>query len=270
MIELISVVIPTYKRNDLLVKCLNQLRPNKQTISNELYEVIVTDDSADCEAKGLIEEKYPWVHWVEGPHRGPAANRNNGAKVTKGEWLIFIDDDCIPDNDILITYYNEIIKGNYKGIEGYINADRPKERFDEQSPLNLTGGCFWSCNIAVEKEIFDSIGGFDVGFPFPALEDTDFYHRLKLVTKTTFLENAKVVHPWRRVQRWNNYKKWINCNDHAMKKADTPKNINYRIKRIKLFIRLLGRYGNELIKFKFKGFAFFVEVLLTNFILIFR
>ena len=266
----LSVIVPTCNRNDLLRKCLDNLIPEFQTIDSFIYEIIVTDDSKVNNEVGMLMTEYPFVHFVEGPKKGPAANRNSGAKHAKGEWLIFIDDDCQPDKDILKTYYEEIIKGDYDAFEGYINADRAQERYDEQSPLNISGGCFWSCNIAVNKEIYNSIGGFDEGFPFPALEDTDLYHRLKLVAKTAFLEKAKVIHPWRKPLKWNNYRKWIKCHDYAIKKSNTTKDIHYRIKRINLFLSKTVQQSFKLIKFKGKGFYFYLEVLLCDFLLIFK
>lgn len=265
----LSVIIPTYNRYDLLRKCLDNLVPDFQTIDAVQYEIIVTDDSKQNGELDLLKKEYPFVDFIAGPQKGPASNRNHGATQAKGDWLVFIDDDCLPDRDLLATYLKEINKGIYKGIEGYINADRSKERFDEQSPLNLTGGCFWSCNIAVEKDVFNAIGGFDEGFPFAALEDTDFYERLKVTVKTTFLPNAKVIHPWRRASKWGSYKKWIECHQYAIKKANTPKNFRFRIKRINLFIGLIFEYGKELIKFRFKGFKLYAELLYFNFLMIF-
>src|SRR6187551_1817037 len=151
----LSVIIPTYNRYDLLSNCLENISPDIQTIDASLYEVIVTDDSKYSTHLENIKNQFPWVNFIEGPHKGPASNRNNGAKQAKGDWFIFIDDDCVPDRDILGSYWAEINKGVYKGIEGYIYADRIQERFDEQSPLNLLGGCFWSCNIAVEREVYE-------------------------------------------------------------------------------------------------------------------
>lgn len=265
----LSVIIPTYNRYDLLRNCLDNLMPDVQTIDSTKYEIIVTDDSKQNDEIEIMKKEYPFVHFVSGPQKGPASNRNSGAKQSKGDWLIFIDDDCLPDHNILLTYLNEINKGVFKGIEGYINADRPKERYDEQSPLNLSGGCFWTCNVAVEKEVFNKLGGFDEGFPFAALEDTDFYERLIAITCTTFLASAKVIHPWRRAGKWGNYKKWIKSHQYAIKKANTPKDFKFRIKRVNLFIGLFFQESKELIKFNFKGFNFYLEVMYYHFLLIF-
>src|SRR6185312_3373026 len=102
-----SVIIPTCNRNELLHKCLNLLLVANQTIGGD-YEVIVTDDSKNNIAKNLINENYPWVKWVDGPKKGPAANRNNGTKLAIGDWVIFIDDDCLPDTNLLREYENGI------------------------------------------------------------------------------------------------------------------------------------------------------------------
>ncbi|RYY07005.1 MAG: glycosyltransferase family 2 protein, partial [Sphingobacteriaceae bacterium] len=103
-----SIIIPTYNRNDLLSKCLQRLEPGSQSIDVNKYEVIVTDDSKQEEAKNFIQNNFNWVKWVPGPQKGPAANRNYGAKQASGEWLIFIDDDCMPDVHLLQNYQNAL------------------------------------------------------------------------------------------------------------------------------------------------------------------
>jgi len=266
---ILSVIIPTYKRNDLLTQCLEKLSPEIQTLDSNLFEVIITDDSPNFDAKNLIEEKFTWTKWVEGPHRGPASNRNNGAKKAKGDWFVFIDDDCLPDKNVLLEYYNEIIKNEYKAIEGYINADRPRERFDEEAPLNLNGGCFWSCNIAIEKSLFISINGFDEGFPYPAMEDVDFAQRLAKKTKTCFLASAKVIHPWRKVKPFHSYKKWIVSNKYILKKNNTKIDIRFRIKRFNLFLGLMYSHTLKLKQFSFKGIGVYFEHLWFQFLMIF-
>lgn len=196
----ISVIIPTCNRNDLLSKCLNQLSPSTQRIDKVKYEVIVTDDSNNNGAKLFIEENYSWVKWVKGPKRGPAANRNNGAKVANGEWLIFLDDDCIPDKDILLGYY-DLIKSNDKStvIEGLIYSDENVSPLFT-APINLKGGHLWSCNFAIKKDVFECVNGFDENYKYPNLEDNDLLKRLLANNFTVvFNDKARVYHPPRRI-----------------------------------------------------------------------
>ena len=99
------MVVPTYRRNDSLARCLDQLVEGRQTLPFHMYEVIVSDDGPEgSNARLLVEEKYPWVRWVAGPARGPAANRNRGASQARGGWLVFTDDDCLPQAGWLAAY----------------------------------------------------------------------------------------------------------------------------------------------------------------------
>ena len=192
----ISVVIPTCHRNDLLALCLDGLAPSVQTLPPEQYEVIVTDDSSRSTAKQLVQEKYPWAKWIAGPRRGPAANRNNGAKLANGEWLAFTDDDCRPAKTWLAKLA-EAMHGSALALEGGIHPVGDMSQDLSECPVNLTGGYFWSANIAVNRSLFEQIGGFDETYPLAAHEDVDIKLRLAAITEIAFVPGAVVLHPVR-------------------------------------------------------------------------
>ena len=52
----------------------------------------------------MVEREFPNVSWGKGKHNGPAGNRNAGVSRATGEWIVFIDDDCIADNDTSPAY----------------------------------------------------------------------------------------------------------------------------------------------------------------------
>jgi glycosyltransferase involved in cell wall biosynthesis len=196
---LISVVIPTCHRNDLLALCLDRLAPGVQTLSPELYEVIVTDDGRQTTAGPMIAEKYPWVKWVVGPKKGPAANRNNGAAYARGNWLAFTDDDCLPDEKWLLAFLSKI-NSNYLVYEGKTTcrAGLPSPMY--HAPINLDGGWLWSCNMVVSSDLFRQMCGFDERFPYPHMEDVDFRERLRAAGNDfIFVSEAVVDHPPRLV-----------------------------------------------------------------------
>lgn len=197
---MLSVIIPTCNRNALLSKCLDKLAPAVQSIYEGIYEVIVTDDSKESIAKQLIQENYHWVKWIKGPAKGPAANRNNGAKHAKGDWLVFIDDDCIPDRKLLYQYLNGI-KNNpvCLAFEGAILPDNAAllKKDMAECPINIEGGCFWSANICINSRLFNDIGGFDERYLIAAQEDQDIYLKILDKTEVFFLKNCFVVHPVR-------------------------------------------------------------------------
>jgi len=194
----ISVIIPTCHRNDLLAKCLDCLAPGKQTLGMEHYEVIVSDDGSKSTAQELIKQNYPWARWVAGHKRGPAANRNHGAKAARGEWLVFTDDDCLPDAGFLSGYWSAAKMGGAPVLEGKTSPSGVRTRVDMECPANETGGYLWSCNMAVKKNLFFELDGLDENFPGPAMEDVDFRTRLNKAGRTIhFVPAALVLHPWR-------------------------------------------------------------------------
>ncbi len=196
---LFSVVIPTCQRNDLLALCLQRLAPGMQQMSSENYEVIVTDDGTVSTAETLIRESFPWARWVQGPRQGPAANRNNGAKLACGEWLVFVDDDCLPDTLLLSSYHGARL--DHPGVcvlEGRTYVDRPQRTLAECAPINEQGGYLWSCNFSIERAFFAKLGGFEERFRFAAMEDVELRHRLHdSGCLIPFVSEAAVCHPWR-------------------------------------------------------------------------
>lgn len=190
---LFSVIIPTCNRNAELSKALNLLSPSSQKVDPSIYEVIVSDDGTNA---AELSNSFPWVKFISGPKTGPASNRNNGAKVALGKWLMFLDDDCLPDKNIINAYKSKIHESEV--LEGAVLQDRKRRSLSESAPINITGGYLWSCNMAVLKSTFDRIGGFCEEFHYAAMEDVEFRIRLiKAGLSPIFVKEAAVVHPWR-------------------------------------------------------------------------
>lgn len=202
-----SIVIPTFERPTDLRKCLESLDPHVQS-SKTTYEIIVTDDSNSNKSKRMVYNDFPRVIWSPGKHNGPAGNRNAGVDRINGDWIIFIDDDCIADTGYINAYYNAILQNREIVLyEGKIYPDRPRRTWAECCPENSNGGMFWTSNLCVKKSIFREIGGFDEKFKV-AYEDIDFAHRITSKGfKSKFVKDASVCHPWRTLKyEGNNWK----------------------------------------------------------------
>ena len=195
-----SVIIPTRDRPVELAACLRCLAPGAQALDASSYEVIVTDDGdfAACDAR--LRADFPWVRHVRGPRRGPAANRNAGARVAGGRWLVFADDDVVPARGWLAAYADahveeqgaRVLEGRTTCVGGF-----PSPLY--HSPVNESGGVLWSCNFAIDAACFAEVGGFDEQFPFPHMEDPDLRERLKARGDAIRWVPAAVVdHPARR------------------------------------------------------------------------
>ncbi|MCB2202848.1 glycosyltransferase family 2 protein [bacterium] len=91
----ISVVIPIYNVKDYLKKCL--LSVSEQSLNNSLYEVILVDDkSTDISPQIIDQFRLKNNNFVVVSNKvttgiGPA--RNAGIKISRGEYLFFIDGD---------------------------------------------------------------------------------------------------------------------------------------------------------------------------------
>jgi GT2 family glycosyltransferase len=192
-----SVVIPTCRRVDLLERCLESIQPKTQSLEPSRYEVVVTDDDPAQSAKARLGTRLPWVRWVRGPARGPAANRNHGARQATGEWLCFLDDDCIASPQWL-TALAAAVNPSLDMIEGRTETTPMRDTPFEHVVFNHNGGAYLSCNLAVRRERFLALGGFDEDFLEAASEDTEFAHRFHAHGfHSIFCPEAVVTHPVR-------------------------------------------------------------------------
>ena len=195
-----SIIIPTYERPDDLAIGLRALLGENQT-GAPTYEIIVSDDSKTDSSRNMVEEKFPLVSWGSGKKNGPAGNRNAGSKRAKGEWLIFLDDDCIAQKNYIQAYAEAIDQyPEVEVFEGRIFADRPRITWAEGCPENSEGGMFWTSNLCVKKRTFERVGGFDERFEV-AYEDVEFAYRIrKTDIPTLFVPKAAACHPWRSLR----------------------------------------------------------------------
>jgi GT2 family glycosyltransferase len=200
MIKL-SVVIPTCDRPETLHRCLELLQP----FPTEGCEIIITDDSRDDATRAVVEKDFPNVHWVRGPQRGPAANRNSGALAGQGTWLAFLDDDCQPAPSWLPTLLHEIERDGVDVIEGKTVCPNKRDSLFQEQVENLHGDLFWSCNLAIRREAFEKLGGFDEDFTEAGGEDLELAWRIRGAGLAgRFSAETLIFHPprqltWRRL-----------------------------------------------------------------------
>ena len=104
---LVSVLIPTHHRPARLAALLRALAG--QTLARDAYEVLVGFDGPDSEAAkvGLTawrEAGGGEIKAIECPRCGQAAVRNRLLEVARGETLVFLNDDMVPDAGFLAAH----------------------------------------------------------------------------------------------------------------------------------------------------------------------
>jgi GT2 family glycosyltransferase len=195
----VSVIIPTCNRSTELHSCLSLLVP--QLPSEGTVTGFVCDDGTDGKTRVMVEQEFPIVRWNAGPRRGPAANRNLGARVADGEWLIFLDDDCNPRPGFLAAYLKQMqLLGSDArvALEGATYRTVAEPSLIWEAPDNRNGGALISCNFAIPRRLFLESGAFDERYPAANFEDTEFAVRLQIKgVKMVFVSDAIVDHPLR-------------------------------------------------------------------------
>jgi GT2 family glycosyltransferase len=255
-------VIPTYNRPEMLSRCLDHVLASINALPGGHAEVIVTDNSTNIESERLVRDCYPTVKWVKGPGDGPAKNRNNGVKCATGHWLAFVDDDCLPSNDWLKSFLTSItVAGDAKVFEGSTVGDREQRSFDEEAPINRTGGHLWGCNFVIWRELYLRLGGFHESFPY-GYEDIDLLLRLRRSGETVlFVPEAVVCHPFRPVRGLGFHLK--STNSYLLLVQRNPEILgNARWESIFFnFFRRLKQMCLPALKYRFRGLWYILGVI---------
>jgi len=203
----VAIIIPTKDRPPELKKCIDRLLP--QIPSGDSWGVIVIDD-------GVTPPDLPnSVTWMRGPRRGPGANRNLAALRAEAEWLIFVDDDCLPVPGFLEAYRSAMAAAGPGArvvlVGQTIRGEGPHDSLMWESPLwTGFGHNPPSCNFAIPRALMKESGGFDERFR-GTFEDMEFFSRIRLEgADFQFVPTALVMHPMRKIpsatklaERWH-------------------------------------------------------------------
>jgi len=204
MTEKITVIIPTYKRTKLLIRCLEALV--LQNIPKADFRVIVVSDGPDLQTKEALEtwrtNRLLNLQYVQTPFKGgPAAARNYGWKMTDTPLIAFTDDDCIPDQSWLNAFLMCYSGQDCIAFTGRTKVPLPEKKTDFAINIaQLEDADFITANCACTKSALNKVQGFDERFEMAWREDSDL--EFKLITnhiKILRVPDALVVHPVREV-----------------------------------------------------------------------
>lgn len=206
-IPYISVIIPTHNRVKSLRATLRSLL--EQTYPRGEYEIIVVDDGSQDGTAILLEELAGQgeLFFHRQRQAGPAAARNAGARLARGQVLVFTDDDCLPQPGWLAAFAESYAsEGKPAAVGGRIDnlddghwlhrffklQDTQHLSYRESPRLFLD-----TANASYRRDVFWEVGGFDESFPLPGAEDFDLGyrfvlagHNLEINTQAVIVHNA--------------------------------------------------------------------------------
>ena len=197
----VSVVLATYKRDELLPHCLRSVLD--QDIAATINEIVIVDDARSASTAGIIaeiQESYPATHMVlvQGFSAGPAAARNIGWRRATGDVIAFIDDDAVAaSRDWLRLGLEPFLDDRVLAVSGAVSVPVDGTPTDFQRNVkHLEEGVFLTCNAFYRRSALDAVDGFDERFRFPFREDSDLYYRVEALGGAMLREpRSRVLHP---------------------------------------------------------------------------
>lgn len=234
----ISFIVLTYNRADTLLAVLRSLASQ----CGPEHEVLVADDGSRQDQVAMLYSQCPAFHcpvrhvWHADTGFTAAAARNLGAHESTGDYLVFLDGDCVPNRTFVQSHERLAQIGRFVNgsrvllsarlteavLRGEIDLPAQSATFWLMSRLKrdsnkllhvlpwrwslfrLKQGFEWhgirSCNLGVWREDFLRVNGFDETFEGWGHEDADLVLRLSHLgvhRKNGFLA-TEVYHLWHR------------------------------------------------------------------------
>jgi GT2 family glycosyltransferase len=215
----VSVIVPCYNRNDILL--LNIRGLINQDLTDNLYEVVIVDDcSLENPYQAIekdIEGRQNFRYIRHDVNKGLAAARNTGIAHATGDIVLCLDSDIVPEKAFVrshlelyekyrdefiavvsnLRYADDYIRGSNFGRfmnDRYLGNRAPSERklldFNNLPPQYFGGGIS-----SVKRKRIQELGMFDSSFVRYGGEDEDMGYRLsKAGARIIFCESARALH----------------------------------------------------------------------------
>ena len=208
---MVSVVIPTYNRADLLEEVLRSVL--QQTYQD--FEVIIVDDGSTDDTRERVAafQSDPRVRYIYQENRGLAGARNTGIRASQGDYIAFLDDDDIWLRDKLEKQMSlmtandqaDVVYCDFRFVDLVGNLltkqyQRPASRgtlYEDLMYSNVIAGS--GSAVLIRAKCFAEVGLFDEDLP--ACEDQDLWRRMALAQHNfVYLDEVLLYIRW---HTWN-------------------------------------------------------------------
>jgi GT2 family glycosyltransferase len=204
----VSIIIPTYKRKEYLFGLLRSL---EKEIDSKM-EIIIVEQGVNNgkEILSFAKQHHLAITYLFSSTMGTVHALNLGIAKTKGNIMVFFDDDCVIHKGCIARHLKNYTDSRVACVVGRIYT-----RGQSVEPTRRTVGTisFWGkfmggyssgirqdivaaigCNMSVKKHEFSKIGGFDEQFTGPALRyESDVSLRLKHAGLRVLFDPTAVV-----------------------------------------------------------------------------
>lgn len=184
---LVSVIMPAYNAGLFIRKSIESV----QQQTNKDWELIIIDDGSTDNTKEVVQSKLSYdsrVRYLYQENNKQASARNRGIKVSRGEYIAFLDADdlWLPERlDKGITHMLEKT-ADLLFSQGYFQRDTKthydvdvREQWDEENiPEFISKNRIPICSVIVKKSTLVAAGGFNESLPLQNAEDYELWLRL--------------------------------------------------------------------------------------------
>ena len=210
---MLSIVIPTLSEEKIIGATLSSLSA-QLTIP---HEIIVSDGGSKDKTVEIAAKYTDKIVVYSGAKRQTIAQgRNDGARIAQGEFLVFLDADCVirdPDSFFKTAISNFESHGDLAGLTALLRVLPENETLPDRivtKALNsivlfknnvlhkpeVPGGEF----LMIPRQAFEKVGGFDENLV--TREDRDIFFRLSTIGSTRCDPRLTVFHTGRRAHHY--------------------------------------------------------------------
>ncbi|MGI5289602.1 glycosyltransferase family 2 protein [Nonomuraea polychroma] len=168
------------------------------------------------------------VRVVRSGGRGPAAARNAGWRAADTPWVVFLDDDVIPEPGWAEAVWKDLVDlpEDVAGSQGRIVVPLPSGRRPTDAERNTAGlaDALWvTADMAYRRSALEEAGGFDERFPRAYREDADLALRVARAGHRLVRGERVTAHPVRQDGFWASVRfQRGNADDALMRRAHGP------------------------------------------------
>ncbi len=176
-----SIVIPNWNGRRLLEKNLSAV------LNTGADELVISDDSSTDDSVIFIKKNFPQVKVIKHKRLGFAGNCNQGVKAARGDIVVLLNTDVVPEKDFLRPLKKSFqdpkvfavslhepqwswAKG--KWVKGFVEHEPGSKAKETHISFWASGG-----SAAFRKKIWDELGGFDEIYKPFYWEDIDLSYR---------------------------------------------------------------------------------------------
>ena len=211
----LSVIIPTYNRRDIIRGLLQRLTTDSASMLAVPYEVIVADDRSKDGTSDMIRAEFPTVRLVLGPGKNAELAKRAAIEISKGDYLVNLDDDSMPYEGWLVPIKEALDRGEKIIQAKIVFIDHGQQNLEDESKTHFHAGFKWNSipvglfyggyrpqyigithefGCFVAREVLSKVPWDDHNLVFDAMgESASFYLRANELGYKVFFEPRSVI-----------------------------------------------------------------------------